>query len=41
VRPPTVADNAARLRITLSATHEEENIVQLLNAIADSFRVNP
>lgn len=38
VRPPTVADNAARLRITLSAAHEEENIAQLLDAIADSLR---
>jgi 7-keto-8-aminopelargonate synthetase-like enzyme len=33
-----VADNAARLRITLSAAHEEENIAQLLDAIADSLR---
>lgn len=41
VRPPTVADNAARLRVTLSAAHEEKNIVQLLDAIADSLRVNP
>ncbi|MEZ5435121.1 MAG: 8-amino-7-oxononanoate synthase [Pseudomonadales bacterium] len=41
VRPPTVADNAARLRITLSAAHEENNIAQLLDAIADSLRVNP
>ncbi len=38
VRPPTVADNAARLRITLSAAHEEEHIVQLLDVIADSLR---
>lgn len=38
VRPPTVADNAARLRITLSAAHEEKHIVQLLDAIADSLR---
>lgn len=37
VRPPTVADNAARLRITLSAAHEEKDIVQLLDAIADSL----
>lgn len=29
VRPPTVADDAARLRITLSAAHAEEHIVQL------------
>lgn len=35
VRPPTVAEGAARLRITLSATHEEKDIVQLLDAIAD------
>ncbi len=37
VRPPAVADNAARLRITLSAAHEEKDIVQLLDAIADSL----
>ncbi len=34
VRPPTVADSAARLRITLSAAHDEADIVQLLDAIA-------
>lgn len=40
VRPPTVADNAARLRITLSAAHEETDMVQLLDAIADSVRAS-
>jgi 8-amino-7-oxononanoate synthase len=35
VRPPTVAEGAARLRITLSATHDEKNITQLLDAIAE------
>ena len=35
VRPPTVAEGAARLRITLSATHEEKDITQLLDAIAE------
>jgi 8-amino-7-oxononanoate synthase len=38
VRPPTVAEGAARLRITLSANHEENEILQLLNAIADSLQ---
>ena len=35
VRPPTVAEGAARLRITLSATHDEKSITQLLDAIAE------
>ena len=38
VRPPTVAEGAARLRITLSATHEEKDITQLLDAIAEIFQ---
>lgn len=38
VRPPTVADNAARLRITLSAIHEEKDMAHLLDAIADCVR---
>lgn len=38
VRPPTVADNAARLRITLSAIHEEKDMAHLLDAIVDCLR---
>ncbi len=38
VRPPTVAEGAARLRITLSATHDEKNITQLLDAIAETLQ---
>ena len=37
VRPPTVAEGAARLRITLSSTHDEKNITQLLDAIAETL----
>lgn len=38
VRPPTVAEGAARLRITLSASHDEKNITQLLDAIAETLQ---
>jgi 8-amino-7-oxononanoate synthase len=38
VRPPTVAEGAARLRITLSAAHNESDIVSLLDAIAESLQ---
>jgi 8-amino-7-oxononanoate synthase len=34
IRPPTVAQGKARLRVVLSAQHEEADIEQLLNALA-------
>lgn len=35
IRPPTVAENTARLRITFSATHTEEHINTLLTTLAE------
>ncbi len=34
IRPPTVAQSQARLRVTLSAVHEEAEVEGLLNALA-------
>jgi 8-amino-7-oxononanoate synthase len=34
VRPPTVAPNASRLRVTLSSAHADDEIQALLNALA-------
>jgi 8-amino-7-oxononanoate synthase len=37
IRPPTVPANAARLRVTFSAMHEEHQIDQLLDALAKAL----
>ena len=34
IRPPTVAKGQARMRVALSARHEEADVEQLLNALA-------
>lgn len=38
IRPPTVPDKTARLRITLSAAHNFEQLDQLLDALADAMQ---
>jgi 8-amino-7-oxononanoate synthase len=35
IRPPTVPQGTARLRITLSAAHQEQDVDKLLEALAD------
>ena len=40
IRPPTVPANAARLRITLSAAHSDEQLTRLIDALASLPRLS-
>ena len=41
VRPPTVAEGSARLRITLCTDHTEADIITLLDALCDALEACP
>lgn len=41
IRPPTVPENSARLRITLSCAHEETHIAKLADCLARIYRQAP
>ena len=41
IRPPTVPKGSARLRITLSAAHTEQQVDALIEALAQALRDAP
>jgi 8-amino-7-oxononanoate synthase len=41
IRPPTVPVNSSRLRISMSATHGEQDVRALINALHEAERIIP